>query len=123
MTFNELLALFEDATPAERQRVLDMIPQVARPLDAEKSKLSRELWDAALRAVFEAPKQEIDDGLDVTTERTDQGVQLVIPGAERSACQAAAARGDKMRSRRVAVQLPPGGMFEPKDPEEPSLFH
>ena len=54
------------------------------------------------------------------TERTDQGEQFILPGAERSARQAVAARGEKMRSKKL--QLPPGGMFEAPEPEEPCLF-
>jgi hypothetical protein len=46
------------------------------------------------------------------------GEQLL--GAERSARQAAAARGEKMRPKKL--QLPPGGMFEVPEPEEPALF-
>jgi hypothetical protein len=54
------------------------------------------------------------------TERTDQGEQYILPGAEPSARQAAAARGAKMRSKRP--QLPPGGLFEAPEPEEPTLI-
>jgi hypothetical protein len=54
------------------------------------------------------------------TERTDQGEQYILPGAERSARQAAAARGEKMRAKRP--QLPPGGLFEAPEAEEPALF-
>ena len=32
----------------------------------------------------------------MTTEMTDQGEQIVLPGAERSALQAAKARGEKL---------------------------
>ena len=53
MTFNELLERYENGTPDERQRVLDMLPAVRGPLSEEISKLSRQLWDLALRAVFE----------------------------------------------------------------------
>ena len=34
------------------------------------------------------------------TEHTDQGEQFILPGAERSARQAAAALGEKMRAKR-----------------------
>jgi|SRR6516162_9854102 len=51
------------------------------------------------------------------TERTDQGERYVLPGAESSARHAAAARGEKMRPKRP--QLPPGGLFEAPEPEEP----
>ena len=51
---------------------------------------------------------------------TDQGDQFILPGAERSARQAAAARGAKMRSKKP--QQPPGGLFEAPTPEEPTLF-
>jgi hypothetical protein len=54
------------------------------------------------------------------TERTARGEQYILPGAERSARQAVAARGEKMRSKKL--QLPPGGMFEAPEPEEPCLF-
>jgi hypothetical protein len=54
------------------------------------------------------------------TERTAQGEQLILPGAEQSARQAAAARGEKMRAKKP--QLPPGGLFETPEPEEPTLF-
>ena len=53
LTFDELLARYESGTPAERQQVLDMLPAVRGPLTEEISKLSRQLWDLALRAVFE----------------------------------------------------------------------
>jgi hypothetical protein len=53
LTFDELLARYENGTPDERQRVLDMLPGVRGPLTEESSKLSRQLWDSALRAVFE----------------------------------------------------------------------
>jgi hypothetical protein len=51
---------------------------------------------------------------------TDQGEQFILPGAERSARQAAAARGEKMRAWKP--QLPPGGLFEAPEVEEPRLF-
>jgi hypothetical protein len=41
----------------------------------------------------------------MTTETTDQGEQIVLPGAERSARQAAAARGAKMRPKRAQREL------------------
>ena len=47
-------------------------------------------------------------------EHTKQGEQYIMPGAERSARQAAAARGEKMRSKKP--QLPPGGLFEAPEP-------
>lgn len=59
----------------------------------------------------------------MTIERTQQGDQIVLPGAERSAHQAAAAREKeahgKMRAKRV--QLGPGGMFAIETPQ-PDLF-
>jgi len=51
-TFNALLARYESATAAERQRVLDMLPTISGPLTGERSALARELWAQALRAVF-----------------------------------------------------------------------
>jgi hypothetical protein len=58
------------------------------------------------------------------TERTEQGQQYIIPGAEQSAAQAAAAREAEGRGRiRAAVtQAAPGGMFEQRAAEEPGLF-
>lgn len=58
-------------------------------------------------------------------EPTDQGDQIVIPGGERSAVQAAAARNaagrGRMRSRRP--QRDPGGLFEPDPyPVQQRLF-
>jgi hypothetical protein len=58
-------------------------------------------------------------------EPTDQGDQIVIPGGERSAIQAAAARNaagrGRMRSRRP--QRDPGGLFEPDPyPVQQRLF-
>ena len=47
-----------------------------------------------------------------TMEKTDQGWQRVIPGAERDAHQAVAARGEKMRHRKP--QRAPGGLFAEK---------
>jgi hypothetical protein len=53
-------------------------------------------------------------------DKTFRGCQSTFPGqpcgAERSAWQAAAARGAKMRPRKP--QLPPGGLFEAPEPEE-----
>lgn len=59
------------------------------------------------------------------TDLTDQGEQIVIPGAEKSAVQAAVAREatgrGKMRSRRL--QKPAGGMFDATAKDcQPSLF-
>ena len=36
----------------------------------------------------------------VVTEKTDQGQQIVLPGTERSALQAAKERGEKMRPKK-----------------------
>jgi hypothetical protein len=55
----------------------------------------------------------------MTTEMTDQGEQIVLPGAERSAHQAAAARGAKSKPK--VKQLPPGGLFETRA-EQIDLF-
>jgi hypothetical protein len=51
------------------------------------------------------------------TERTAQ-VEFILPGAEHSA-QAAVAR-EKLRAKKP--QLPPGGLFEAVEPEEPRLL-
>lgn len=53
------------------------------------------------------------------TEMTDQGEQIVIPGAERSAVQAAATRPERIRPKRS--QAAPGGMFA-FEPPQPTLF-
>ena len=58
----------------------------------------------------------------MTIERTREGDQIVLPGAERSARQAAAAREGptgKLRARKP--QRDPGGMFD-LPPAEPELF-
>lgn len=58
-------------------------------------------------------------------ERTDQGDQLVIPGAEQSARQAAAAREAEGQGRTTTdvPQQEPGGLFtNPEPPAEPGLF-
>lgn len=59
----------------------------------------------------------------MTTDKTNQGMQIVLPGTERSARQAAAAREQrnhgKMRSAKP--QREPGGMFAIEKPE-PSLL-
>lgn len=57
-------------------------------------------------------------------EQTDQGAQLVIPGAERSARQAAQAREDAGRGMATTdtPQQEPGGLFEPPKASEPDLF-
>lgn len=56
-------------------------------------------------------------------ERTNQGLQRVIPGAERSAVQAAAAREASGHGRIKArkPQQEPGGMFATTTPQ-PNLF-
>jgi hypothetical protein len=53
MTFDELLIRFENATPDERLSVLDLLPKLRGPMTEETSRLARQLWGAALRAVFE----------------------------------------------------------------------
>lgn len=60
---------------------------------------------------------------EAVTERTAQGEQLVIPGAERSALQAQAAREAEGRGRiaPTAPQEAPGGLFEEPAAEEPEL--
>lgn len=60
----------------------------------------------------------------MTTERTDQGEQIVITGMERSAVQLAAAREAAGRGRMLArkPQAEPGGLFAPLVPREPGLF-
>jgi len=58
----------------------------------------------------------------MTTEHTDQGEQIVLPGAERSARQAAAARlGPTGKLRPRKAQRDPGPLFERHD-TEPDLF-
>lgn len=60
-----------------------------------------------------------------TVEQTDQGAQLVMPGAERSARQAAQAREDAGRGRATTdtPQQEPGGLFAPPpESEQPGLF-
>jgi hypothetical protein len=60
----------------------------------------------------------------MTTERTAQGEQLVMPGAEKSARQAMAAREHEGRGmlRPKKPQRPPGGLFEMPEVPEPELF-
>ena len=53
----------------------------------------------------------------MTIERTQQGDQIVLPGAERSAHQAAAAREKEAHGK----TLGPGGMFAIETPQ-PDLF-
>ena len=65
---------------------------------------------AALHLVAAASVAAASVTIVAKTERTDQGAQYFLPGAERSARQAAAARGAKMRPKKP--QLPPGGLFE-----------
>ncbi len=60
----------------------------------------------------------------MTTEPTDQGEQIILPGAERSARQAAQAREDAGRGKlkpRVP-QKDPAGLFAPLPPSQPGLF-
>lgn len=77
---------------------------------------------AHLRAFNEAYRP------DLAVETTSQGPQLVIPGAERSARQMAAARDAAGHGRirpRVAqrdVSSIGGGLFAPIAPHEPELF-
>jgi len=58
------------------------------------------------------------------SEPTPQGEQLIIPGAEPSAVQAAAAREAEGRGRIAppAAQQGPGGLFAAPEPEQPGLF-
>ncbi len=98
-------------TPAERQRVLDRLGKtVGFPFRAYTS----QEWLAAYR----------EEGIEMRTEETDQGEQIVIPGAERSARQAAQAREDqgrgKIRARKA--QREPSGLFETKETEQPKLL-
>ena len=60
------------------------------------------------------------NGSAAQVEQTAQGAQLVIPGAERSAHQAAAARDGRMRARKP--QQEPGGPLFSYIPPQPSLF-
>lgn len=57
-------------------------------------------------------------------ERTEQGIQVIMPGAERSARQAMAAR-EAAGHGRIAPRAPqtePGGLFAPLVPNERGLF-
>ncbi len=60
----------------------------------------------------------------MTTEATDQGEQIILPGAERSARQVVQSREDagrgKMRAR--VPQKDPAGLFAPIPPSQPGLF-
>jgi len=56
----------------------------------------------------------------VVTEKTDQGQQIVLPGTERSALQAAKERGEKMRPKKP--QADPGPLFEAREKRPPDLF-
>jgi hypothetical protein len=60
----------------------------------------------------------------MTIERTEQGDQIVLPGAEQSARQAAEAREalSRGRMRAKAPQQPPGGLFDVPAPVERGLF-
>lgn len=60
----------------------------------------------------------------VKSETTPQGEQLVIPGAEPSAIQAAAAREAEGHGRMTSptAQQEPGGLFAEKPAETPDLF-
>jgi hypothetical protein len=60
----------------------------------------------------------------MTIERTAQGTQIVLQGAERSARQAMAAREHDGRGmlRAKKPQRPPGGLFDPPEVPEPELF-
>ena len=55
----------------------------------------------------------------VVTEQTDQGEQIVIPGTEQSALQAAKARGEKMRPKKP--QADPGPLFEKREKPQSDL--
>ncbi len=98
-------------TPAERQRVLDTLGKMFgfpyRPYTAKE-------WTTAYQ----------QEGIVMSTERTDQGEQTILPGAERSARQAAASRESighgKIRPKKP--QKDPGGLFAPKEAEQPKLF-
>lgn len=59
-----------------------------------------------------------------SVEPTAQGPQLVIPGGERSARQAAASREAEGRGRirPRKPQQPPAGLFAPVDEPQPDLF-
>lgn len=104
-------------TPAERQRVLDKLGELYgfpyRPYTTEE-------W---MTARGDLPLSPTDCGRP-TTEHTDQGEQIVLPGAERSARQAAAARENqgrgKLRPRKP--QKDPGGLFATNETEQPELF-
>lgn len=90
-------------------------PDVTPAQEARASSITR----AAI-----APAIEETGGLPAT-EQTAQGEQLVIPGAERSARQAAEAREAEGHGRIAppAEQQEPGGLFAPPEPPpQPGLF-
>ena len=60
----------------------------------------------------------------MTTEETDQGEQIVLPGAERSARQAMQAREDAGRGKLRAkmFQSEPGPLFAERKRDQGELF-
>jgi hypothetical protein len=66
------------------------------------------------------PRVIYNSNYGVVTEKTDQGQQIVIPGTERSALQAAKERGEKMRPKKP--QADPGPLFEPREKRPPDLI-
>jgi hypothetical protein len=71
-----------------------------------------------------AADQDFEAAERARTEWTAQGDQFVLPGAERSAQQAAIAREVEARGK-IAPRAPqeaPGGMFAPREAGQPGLF-
>lgn len=70
---------------------------------------------ASVMVVIDAPEKAAN------IDRTDQGDQYVMPGAERTATQAAAARGE-MKTSRKPQQPANIGLFASADQHEPAFF-
>lgn len=71
----------------------------------------------------EAPgAREPGGGKPAAVEQTQAGPQLVLPGAERSAVQAQAARDQQRGLTSSKEQQAPGGLFAEKPPTEAELF-
>lgn len=83
------------------------------------------MWQRERRARSDdlfAPQGDLFDALQRgTVEMTEQGPQRVLPGFERSARQAAAAR-EAAGLRATRPQEAPGGLFAERPEEEPGLF-
>jgi hypothetical protein len=93
------------------------IPREEYPRDISPAQEARATEQAA--EAIRPPEQRTP-----VIEQTDQGAQLVIPGAERSARQAAQAREDAGRGMATTdvPQREPGGLFETPKAPEPDLF-